>query len=102
MNGITYKDYDCIEDIIEEILSTICGIAVYNIDNLEKDKLYLTGCINIIKLGDKPNTLKHLQDNKWSDDVEISQSYEYASYFDLDVIDKMVKEKLTRKFYYKD
>lgn len=100
MNGISYKDYDCVEDIIEEILSTICGIEVYNVDNLEKDKTYIIGSINIVKLGNKPKTLKFFQNGKWSEDVEMSQSYEYAFYFDLNIIDKIVKEKLTRKFYY--
>jgi len=100
MNGLKVNNYDCVEDIIEEILSTLCGIDSYVIDELQKDVEYVVGSINIVKLGDSKNTLKHLNLNeKWSEDTDISESYMYGIYYRKDVLDKIVQEKLTRKIY---
>lgn len=99
MKNLDCTHYDCVEDILEEALSTLCGIDVYYINGLEKDVEYVVGTINIVKLGDNPNTLKFKQNNKWSEDVTVSASYEYATYFRLDKINELIKKHLSRKFY---
>ena len=103
MKGLKIYHYDCVEDIIEEALSTMCGVNIYNYDSLEKDIEYVCGSIAIVKLGDKPNTLKHKHDkNEWSEDVEVSESYEYATYYRCSELDKIVENNLSRKFYNND
>jgi hypothetical protein len=100
MKGLTINHYDCVEDIIEEALSTMCGIDSYCLGELGKDIEYITGCNCVVKLGEAPNTLKHQNhDGSWSDDVEISESYEYTTYYKKDVLVNIIEKYLTRKFY---
>lgn len=103
VENLTINHYDCVEDIIEEALSTMCGIDTYNFEGLIPDVEYVCGCICIVKLGDKPNTLKHLDHKQeWSEDVEVSESYEYSVYYKKEDLDRIVKNNLTRKFYYNE
>lgn len=102
MNGIKYYNYDCVEDILEEALETLCGIEIQSFNSLKKDVEYVCGAINIVKLGDTPNTLKHKNKNKWSEDIKISDSYKYAEYYKLSEIEKLVDNHLCRKHYNND
>lgn len=100
---IKIRDYDCVEDILLEALDTLCGITSINaFEDLEKDVEYVCGAINIVKLGDKPNTLKHKQGDKWSNDVEVSESYANTMYFRVDQMQKLVTNHLTMKHYNQD
>jgi len=102
---LTIRHYDEVNDILEEALDTLCGLTDvrYGIDNLEKDVEYVCGTINIVKLGDKPNTLKHKDDGVWSEDIDQSESnYMYATYYRAEQLQNLVENHLTRKFYNND
>ena len=103
MKGLNISHYDCVDDIIDEILSEVCGIKTYyGIDNLEPNVEYVCGCCNIVKLGSKPNTLKHKRD-VWSEEYDKTDTnYIYANYYRVDELQKIVTDKLTRKFYNND
>lgn len=103
MEGLTINHYDCVEDIIEEALSTLCGIETYCFEQLIPNVEYVCGCICIVKLGEKPNTLKHLDHkNEWSEDVAVAESYEYSTYYSKEDLERVIKNNLTRKFYCND
>jgi hypothetical protein len=103
MKGLTIRHYDYVEDIIEEALDTVCGITDIRqgIANLEKDVEYVSGAISIVKLGDKPSTLKHKHtDGTWSEDTKIEgTNYMYATYYRVDQLQNLVEKHLTRKHY---
>jgi uncharacterized membrane-anchored protein len=102
MNGLTIEHYENVEDIICEALDALCGITDIRqgIDELEKDVEYACGAINIVKLGDKPNTLKHKHRGVWSEDVDqIGTNYMYATYYRADELQVLVEKHLTRKHY---
>lgn len=105
MEGLKLEHYDNVEDILLEALEVFCGIKdiYYGVNNLKKDVEYITGSINIVKLGDKPNTLKHKQDGKWSEDVEISESYADAIYYIAEQMQELISSpSMTRKHYNND
>ena len=105
MKDLRMIDYDDVEDILLEALDTFCGIKniYYGVDYLERDIEYVTGTINIVKLGDKPNTLKHKHGNKWSEDVNITESYANAIYYKAEELQKLIDSPLmTRKHYNND
>lgn len=103
MKGLKIEDYDCVEDIIVEALDTLCGITDIRegLEELERDVEYVCGAINVVKLGDKPNTLKHKREDGWSEDVDQTDTnYMYATYYRRDQLQKLVENHLTRKHYY--
>lgn len=106
MKGLNIRHYDVVEDIIEEALETLCGITDvrYCIEDLEKDVEYVCGSINIVKRGDKPNSLKHKRnDGTWSDDIDQTNSnYMYCTYYRADELQNLVTNHLTRKNYYNE
>ena len=102
MNNLKISNYDDVEDIISEALDTLCGITYvrYGIDELEKDIEYVCGTINIVKLGDKPDTLKHKYKGVWGEDVDQSETnYINATYYRADQLQNLVEKYLTRKHY---
>lgn len=78
-----------------ELLQQHFDIEEYCFDHLEKNVEYITGATNIVKLGENPKTLKHNHDNKWSDDVKITDSYKHAIYYRLDKMDNLCKNALS-------
>lgn len=100
MKDLNLEHYDDVNDILLEALEVFCGIKdiYYGVDNLEKDVEYITGAINIVKLGDKSNTLKHKQGDIWSEDVEITESYANSTYYIAEQIKKLISSlSMTRK-----
>lgn len=99
VENLSVNDYGEVEDILYELLQEHYEIEGFNFDSLEKDIEYVTGTINIVKLGNKPNTLKHKQyvneQWTWSNDVEVSESYEFATYYILDKLNDVCKNVLT-------
>jgi hypothetical protein len=96
VENLNVRDYDEVEDIIFELLQEHYGIERYSFEYLEKDVEYVVGAINIVKLGDIPNTLKHRNhNNEWSDDIAITESYEYATYYRLDKLNELCKNVLS-------
>lgn len=106
MKGLNMRHYDCVEDIIDEALDTLCGLTDVRcgIDELERDIEYVCGSINIVKLGNKTNTLKHKRDDStWSEDIDQTKSnYMYATYYRADELQNLVEKHLTRKHYNND
>lgn len=106
MKGLRMEHYDDVDDILLEALDILCGITSirYGVEELEQEVEYVTGAINIVKLGDKPNTLKHRHhtSGKWSDDIEVSESYKNATYFNAEQIQNLISNHLTRKYYNND
>ena len=105
MKGLNIRDYDDVEDIILEALDTLCGLSDIRcgIDELEKDVEYVCGTINIVKLGDTSNTLKHKNNGVWSEDIDQTESnYMYSTYYRVDQLQNLVEKHLTRKHYNND
>jgi hypothetical protein len=102
MDNLTLKHYDCVEDIIAEVLKTLCQINIYNLDNvLESDEEFTCGTINIIKRGkDEKHLIHQYSDNTWHE-AEITESYEYATYYKVSEL-KNILPKLSRKNYNND
>ena len=74
VQGLNIKSYDEVEDILFELLADI----------------------NIVKLGEEENSLKHLyHDNQWSEDITVSESYIYATYYRLDKLNDLINNHLT-------
>ncbi|PGB04434.1 hypothetical protein [Bacillus toyonensis] len=90
MKSVRLHDYDTVEDIVLEFLHRN-GVQVYSCyESLEKDVIYVCGTMNIVKVGDQPDTLKHKHhDRNWSGDVAITDSYRYATYYVLDEIQRL-------------
>lgn len=96
VENLSVRDYDEVEDILFELLQEQYGIERYSFDYLEVDTEYVTGTINIVKLGEKPNTLKHRNHkHEWSDDNPVSESYQYADYYRLDKLNDLCKNVLS-------
>lgn len=96
VENLNVKDYDEVEDMLFELLQEHYGIERYSFEYLEKNVEYITGTINIVKLGDKPRSLKHKHHNDvWSDDIDITESYEYAEYYRLDKLNDLCKNVLS-------
>lgn len=96
VENLNVKDYDEVEDILFKLLQEHYGIERYDFESLEKDVEYVAGTINIVKLGEKHSTLKHKQHNDvWSDDIAITESYEYATYYRLDKLNELCTNVLT-------
>ena len=58
VGNLKLEHYDCIEDIIEEVLETFCGINTYYLDDIFKnDEEFICGTINIVKRGRNKNSL---------------------------------------------
>lgn len=97
VDNLNVKDYDEVEDILFELLADKYGIIGYSFDYLERDVEYVVGTINIVKLGEIPNSLKHLSHhkNEWSEDIVVSESYEYATYYRLDKLQELCKNHLS-------
>lgn len=94
--NLNVRDYNDVEDMLFELLQETYGVERYSFDYLEKDVEYVVGAINIVKLGDKMGTLKHKQHNDvWSDDIGITESYEYATYYRLDKLSELCKNNLS-------
>lgn len=103
MKGLKLEHYDDVNDIILEALDSMCGIKdiYYGVNELSKDVEYVTGTINIVKLGSKPNTLKHKQsDGAWSEDINVSESYANATYFVAEQLQNLVSSPLMRRKHY--
>ena len=102
---LTLLDYDCVQDMIEELLY-LSGIVEYGFENLEGGTVYVVGANNIVKLGEKAGTLKHrytTEENgdfsySYTDDVEATDSYLNATYYELEAMEKLVNEKLTGEY----
>lgn len=96
VKNLNVRNYDEVEDLIFELLQEHYGIERHSFDCLEPNIEYVVGTINIVKLGDNPNTLKHLHhDNQWSNDVPVTESYEYAEYYRLDKMNELCKNTLS-------
>lgn len=96
VEDLSVKDYDEVEDIIYELLQVHYGIERYDFESLEKDVEYVAGTINIVKLGDIPYSLKHKRQNgEWSDDISVTDSYRYSTYYRLDKLNDLCKNTLT-------
>lgn len=104
MKGLKVEHYDNVEDIIDELLSTMCGLeTVYGIDNLEKNVEYVCGAVNTVKLGDEPNTLLHKHKNGWSEEVDQTETnYMHSTYYRKDKLEELIEKHLNRKFYNND
>lgn len=103
MKRLKMEHYYSVEDIIIEALDTLYGITDVkeSIEELERDVEYVCGAINVVKLGDKPNTLKYKsEDGTWSEDIfEDETFYMYAPYYRKDQLQDLVENKLTRKHH---
>lgn len=99
VEDLTVHDYFDIEDILSELLREQFGIVSYASHNLEKGTEYITGTINIVKLGDTPSSLKHKQKNdkgwSWSEDIPMTESYEWATFYDLKKFKELCKNTLS-------
>jgi predicted transcriptional regulator YheO len=96
VENLSVKDYDEVEDMLFELLQEHYGIERHSFDYLEENVEYIAGTINIVKLGDKPNTLKHRNHkNEWSSDIKVTESYEYATYYRLDKLNNLCKNVLS-------
>lgn len=102
VGNLNVRDYSEVNDMIYELLKERYSIECCGLDFLEKDVEYVTGTVNIVKLGDKPNTLKHQQylngECVWTDDVTITESYKYAEYYRLDKMNYLCKSVLSGKW----
>lgn len=99
VENLNVKGYDEVEDMLFELLSEHYGIKRYDFESLEKNVEYVVGAINIVKLGDKPNSLKHKQNingqQLWSKDIEVTESYQYATYYRLDKMTDLCNKNLS-------
>ena len=103
MTGLKLEHYDDVNDILLEALDTMCGVKdiYYGVEELSEDVEYVTGTINVVKLGDKPNTLKHKQsDGTWSDDIVVSESYANATYFTVEQLQNLLSSPSMRRNHY--
>ncbi|KMN45645.1 hypothetical protein [Bacillus sp. LK2] len=100
MKSIRLHDYDTVEDILLEFLYRI-GVPVYSCyESLDKEVIYVCGTMNIVKIGDKADTLKHkYHDGNWSENVEITDSYRYATFYVLDEIQRLCATHLIGKWF---
>lgn len=94
VNNLNVRDYECVEDIIGELLQDQHGIIELYFESLERGVEYIVGSINIVKLGNRPNTLKHKHDNEWTEDIEVSESYRDATYYELKAMNKLCENVL--------
>lgn len=95
------------EKDIRKVLKEKCGIEtiIKGINNLQKGIEYVCGTINIVKLGDKYNTLKHkdYSNGIWSNDVDqTGTNYMDAVYYNKNELQNLVEKHLTRKYYNND
>lgn len=100
VENLSVHDYDEVEDMIGELLSGHFGIQAYSFDYLEKGVEYVVGTINIVKLGETPSSLSHSHRQKdgtraWTDDIKVTESYEYATYYRLDKFNELCKNTLS-------
>lgn len=95
VENLSVKDYDEVEDILFELLQEHYSIERYDYESLENGIEYVAGTINIVKLGDTHETLKHKQSGEWSRDIPITDSYRYTTYYRLDKLESLCKNTLT-------
>lgn len=99
VENLSVHDYGEVEDLIGELLKEQFGIVAYSFDNLEKGVEYVAGTINIVKLGDNPDSLKHKQPNGeewlWSNDIEVTDSYRYTTYYELEKMNDLCQNTLS-------
>lgn len=99
VENLSVHDYNEVDDMIYELLYERYGIERYDFESLEKEVEYVVGTINIVKLGDTSRSLKHKQsidgEWHWSDDVPVTESYEYATYYVLDKFTDLCQNTLT-------
>lgn len=95
VENLNIKDYGEVEDILGELLQEHYGIECYDYESLEKGIEYVAGTINVVKLGSTHETLKHKHDNKWGEDIAITDSYRYATYYRLDMLENLCKNTLS-------
>jgi len=102
MKDLKLNDYDCMEDIIEEILDTICNIKTYSIITVQNsDEEFVCGSINIVRKGKNKHCLSHkYSDGTWHE-AEISDSYRYAQYYKVSDLENLLP-RLSRKNYNND
>lgn len=99
VENLSVHDYDEVEDMIGELLQEQFGIIAHSSESLEKNVEYIVGTINIVKLGDAPNTLKHRhrkgEEWVWSADIKMSESYEWATYYELEKFQSLCANTLS-------
>ena len=95
VENLSVENYNEVDDMIFELLQEHYGIERYDFESLEKDVEYVVGTINIVKLGEKSNSLKHKHNNRWTDDIEVTESYEFAEYYRLDKLNDLCSSALT-------
>jgi predicted transcriptional regulator YheO len=96
VENLSVIDYDEVDDIIGELLQEQFGIVAYSFDNLDRDVEYVAGTINIVKLGEKLDSLKHRYlNNVWTEDIEVTESYRNAIYYKLDKLSGLCKNTLS-------
>lgn len=100
MKSIRLHDNDTVEDIALEFLYRI-GVPVYSsYEPLDKDVTYACGTMNIVKIGHKTDTLKHTYlDGNWLKNVEITDSYLYATFYVINEIQRLCATHLIGKWF---